>query len=100
MHGPGSDIDTLCVVPKHVQREDFFTIFEEMLRAREEVTDVAGVPEAYVPLIGAKFMGISIDFLFARLALPQIDDNLALQDSNLLKNLDERDVRSLGGEFH
>jgi poly(A) polymerase len=82
VHGPGSDIDTLCVVPKHVQREDFFTIFEEMLRAREEVTDVAGVPEAYVPLIGAKFMGISIDFLFARLALPQIEDNLALQDSN------------------
>lgn len=24
VHGPGSDIDTLVVVPKHVTREDFF----------------------------------------------------------------------------
>lgn len=97
VHGPGSDIDTLCVVPKHIQREDFFNIFEDMLRKREEVTEVAPVPEAYVPVIGAKFMGISIDFLFARLALPRIDDSLDLSDTNILKNLDERDVRSLGG---
>ncbi|PWN48345.1 putative PAP1-poly(A) polymerase [Violaceomyces palustris] len=97
VHGPGSDIDTLCVVPKHVQREDFFTIFETMLKAREEATEVAGVPEAFVPVIKTKFMGISIDFLFARLALPRIDDSLELADDNLLKNLDERDVRSLGG---
>lgn len=32
VHGPGSDIDTLCVVPKHVSREDFFDVFEAMLR--------------------------------------------------------------------
>lgn len=98
VHGPGSDIDTLCVVPKHVQREDFFSIFEGMLREREEVTELAGVPEAYVPLITAKFMDIPIDFTFARLATPRVEDDLVLQDSNLLKNLDERDVRSLGGK--
>lgn len=97
VHGPGSDIDTLCVVPKHIQREDFFTIFEDMLRKREEISEVAPVPEAFVPVIKVKFMGISIDFLFARLALPRVEDSLELSDSNLLKNLDERDVRSLGG---
>lgn len=97
VHGPGSDIDTLCVAPKHVQREDFFTIFEALLKERNEITELASVPEAYVPLIKTKFMGISIDFLFSRIALPRIDDALTLQDDNLLKNLDERDVRSLGG---
>ncbi|MCO5570063.1 hypothetical protein L7F22_023777 [Adiantum nelumboides] len=49
------------------------------------------------PLITAKFMDIPIDFTFARLATPRVEDDLVLQDSNLLKNLDERDVRSLGG---
>ncbi|WFD25203.1 polynucleotide adenylyltransferase [Malassezia nana] len=97
VHGPGSDIDTLCVAPKHVQREDFFRIFERLLKESDDVTEVAAVPEAYVPLITTKFMGIPIDFLFARIALPRIDDSLDLRDDNLLKNLDEREVRSLGG---
>lgn len=97
VHGPGSDIDTLCVVPKHIQREDFFSLFLEMLKARPEVSETAPVAEAYVPVIKTKFSGISIDLTFARLALPRVDDNLTLEDSNLLRNLDERDVRSLGG---
>src|SRR5260370_38187401 len=41
VHGPGTDIDTLCVVPKHIERDDFFTHFEPMLRAFEGATDVA-----------------------------------------------------------
>lgn len=97
VHGPGTDIDTLCVVPKHVAREDFFTVFEPMLREFEGVTEVSGVPEAYVPIIGAKISGLPIDFLLARLALATIPDDLELKDDNLLRNLDERCVRSLGG---
>lgn len=97
VHGPGSDIDTLCVVPKHIQREDFFRLFYQLLRARPEASDITPVPEAFVPVINCKFSGIKIDFTFARLALSRVDDALLLEDSNLLKNLDERDVRSLGG---
>jgi poly(A) polymerase len=41
VHGPGTDIDTLCVVPKHVSREDFFEVFEPMLREAEGVTEVS-----------------------------------------------------------
>ena len=41
VHAPGSDIDTLCVVPKHVSREDFFDVFERMLKDAEGVTEVS-----------------------------------------------------------
>jgi hypothetical protein len=41
VHGPDTDIDTLCVVPKHVSREDFFDVFEHMLREAEGVTEVS-----------------------------------------------------------
>jgi poly(A) polymerase Pap1 len=41
VHGPGADIDTLCVVPKHVSREDFFETFEPMLKELEGATEVS-----------------------------------------------------------
>ncbi|KDQ08270.1 hypothetical protein BOTBODRAFT_166145 [Botryobasidium botryosum FD-172 SS1] len=97
VHGPGSDIDTLCVVPKHVNREDFFEVLEPMLRELDGVSEVSAVPDAYVPVIGAKIQGVALDLLVARLALSTIPDNLELRDDNLLRNLDERCVRSLGG---
>jgi poly(A) polymerase len=115
VHGPGSDIDTLCVVPKHVARSDFFDVFEDMLRELPGCTEVSvsailavirvfvlfvfqGVPEAYVPVIGAKILGIPLDFTMARLSLSSIPDDLSLADNNILRNLDERCVRSLNGK--
>lgn len=38
-----------------------------------------------------------MDLLFARLALPMIPDKLSLLDVSLLKNLDQKCVRSLNG---
>ncbi|KAJ7760082.1 Poly(A) polymerase central domain-containing protein [Mycena maculata] len=97
VHGPGSDIDTLCVVPKHVSREDFFEIFEPMVRATEGATEVSGVPDAYVPIIGAKISDISLDLLIAPLGMSSIAEDLSLKDNNVLKNLDESVVRSVNG---
>ncbi|KAH7105625.1 polymerase [Auriculariales sp. MPI-PUGE-AT-0066] len=97
VHGPGSDIDTLVVVPKHVNREDFFSEFEPMLREMDGVSEVSGIPEAYVPIIKTKVQGIPIDMVLARVALAVVNDDLDLRDDNILKNLDERCVRSLGG---
>ncbi|KAJ1308456.1 hypothetical protein OPQ81_004160 [Rhizoctonia solani] len=97
VHGPGSDIDTLCVVPRHVTYADFFETFERMLKEMEGVTEVAGVPEAFVPVITAKIRGIPMDFLCASLNRPDIPDDLELEDNRILAGLDERIVRSLGG---
>lgn len=44
-------------------------------------------------------LGIELDILFARLALREIPDNLDLSDDNLLKNLDEKSIRSLNGNY-
>ncbi|KAJ7614911.1 Poly(A) polymerase central domain-containing protein [Roridomyces roridus] len=97
VHGPGSDIDTLCVLPKHVSVADFFATFEPMVRAMEGATEVAGVPEAFVPLIGAKVSGISLDLLVVSLGMSAIPEELSLKDNNILKNLDESVVRSVNG---
>jgi poly(A) polymerase len=93
----GSDIDTLCVAPKHVKREDFFTEMYEILKARSEVSEISAVSDAYVPVIKLVFSEIPIDLVFARLALPSVPEDLELLDNALLRNLDERCVRSLNG---
>ena len=51
VHAPGSDIDTLCVVPKHVSREDFFETFESMLKELEGATEVSVSPILFLPCL-------------------------------------------------
>ncbi|CAH1993953.1 unnamed protein product [Acanthoscelides obtectus] len=97
VHNKGADIDALCVAPRHIYREDFFTSFYELLKQQPEVTDLRSVEEAFVPVIKMNFDGIEIDMLFARLLLKEIPDSMDLQDDLLLKNLDQKCVRSLNG---
>ncbi|TPX48389.1 hypothetical protein SeLEV6574_g02041, partial [Synchytrium endobioticum] len=97
VHGSGSDIDTLCVAPKHVTRDDFFTVLLQMLRDRQDVSELTAVLDAFVPIIKFAFCGIHIDLLFVPLGLPQIKDDLDLSKNDLLKGLDEQGIRSLNG---
>jgi poly(A) polymerase len=97
VHHKGADIDALCVAPRHIDRSDYFTSFFEILKQQREVTDLRAVEEAFVPVIKMNFDGIEIDMLFARLALKEIPDTMDLQDDCLLKNLDQKCVRSLNG---
>jgi len=55
------------------------------------------VPDAFVPIIKLEFSGISIDLIFARLALPSVPASLTLKDTSILRGLEERDLRSLNG---
>ncbi|XP_024545122.1 nuclear poly(A) polymerase 1 isoform X1 [Selaginella moellendorffii] len=98
VHGPGTDIDTLCVGPRHVSREeDFFGVFHGMLEAMSEVTELHPVPDAHVPVMRFKFSGISIDLLYAPLAVWTIPEDLDISQESILRNLDEPSVRSLNG---
>ena len=97
VHSAGADIDTLCVVPKYVERSDFFALFPDMLLRTGQVTELSAVPDAYVPVIKMCFDGIPIDLVFSRLGLSSVPDDLDLRHDHLMRNLDERCVRSLNG---
>uniref|UniRef100_A0A2M4CNJ1 Poly(A) polymerase n=1 Tax=Anopheles darlingi TaxID=43151 RepID=A0A2M4CNJ1_ANODA len=97
VHHKGADIDALCVAPRNIDRSDYFGSFFELLKQQPEVTECRAVEEAFVPVIKMNFDGIEIDLLFARLALKEIPDNFDLRDDMLLKNLDQKSVRSLNG---
>ncbi|PNS17268.1 hypothetical protein CAC42_6951 [Sphaceloma murrayae] len=98
--GPGSDIDTLIVAPKFVNREDFFEHFPKLLEKASPpgaIEEITPVPDAHVPIMKLEYSGISIDLIFARLQLSSVPINLDLKDNSLLRGLDETDLRSVNG---
>ncbi|KAK4175619.1 Poly(A) polymerase central domain-containing protein [Triangularia setosa] len=103
VYGPGSDIDTLVVAPKHVTTEQYFRLFPNLLVEMAPpgaITDLTPVPDAFVPIIKFEFSGISIDLIFCSIkGLTQIpeDKSWNLTDNTLLRGLSENEVRSLNG---
>ncbi|XP_024970517.1 nuclear poly(A) polymerase 4-like isoform X1 [Cynara cardunculus var. scolymus] len=98
VHGPGADIDTLCVGPSYVNRdEDFFFVLHEILAGMEEVTELQPVPDAHVPVMKFKFDRISIDLLYGSISRLVVPDDLDISDVSVLYDVDEPTVRSLNG---
>ncbi|XP_076937278.1 nuclear poly(A) polymerase 4-like [Bidens hawaiensis] len=99
VHGPGTSIDTLCVGPSYVNRdEDFFFGLHNMLTEMEEVTELQPVPVAHVPAMKFKFDGISINLFYASISLLVVPrEGLDILDNSVLYNVDEPTTRSLNG---
>lgn len=100
VHNRGADIDALCVVPKHIDRSDYFSSFLEYLRALPEVTDLRSIEEAYVPVIKMKFEKIEIDMVFARLADKEVPDNLVTKAFKKLMFVDGKAHQSLSTNIY
>ncbi|ADM11067.1 poly (A) polymerase type 1 [Encephalitozoon intestinalis ATCC 50506] len=97
VHGKGTDIDALCIVPRHVTRNDFFTHFYEELKGDPNIKEVTKIEDAFVPIIKFEFQGIPIDLVFARLNVPVVKDGINLLNDTLLKSMDEKCILSLNG---
>ncbi|KAK2780048.1 polynucleotide adenylyltransferase [Onygenales sp. PD_12] len=100
VYGPGSDIDTLVVGPKHVSIEDFFSDFPtvlEQMAPKDAIEKLTPVPDAFVPIIKIEFSGISIDLIYARLILHSVPLHLEMKNKDLLRGLDEKEVRCVNG---
>ncbi|KAG2377610.1 hypothetical protein C9374_009126 [Naegleria lovaniensis] len=97
VHGPGADIDTLCIVPNMIEKHHCFTDLYDILKERPEITELKAVPDAYVPLITMSFDGVEIDLLFARLSRNNIPPDLNILEESNLKEVDDETQRSLNG---
>jgi poly(A) polymerase len=98
VHGPGADLDTLCIGPSYVNREeDFFYTLHGILACIDEVTELQPIPEAHVPVMKFKFDGISIDLLYASISCLIVPEEMDISDVSVLHNVDEPTVRSLNG---
>eukprot|EP00347_Sterkiella_histriomuscorum_P020501 403337557 len=99
VHSPDTDIDALCVAPRHIERtRHFFGELSDILKNHPGVQKLTEVQEAYVPVINMVFEGVEIDLLFARVELKEVGQELVnLLDDNILRNCDKESIRSLNG---
>lgn len=100
VYGPGSDVDTLMIAPKYVTREHFFqhvpALIEEEFKP-EEIAEKTAVPGIAVPIIKLELCGVKIDLIFSSLQLSSVPKTQQLDDVNLLRGLNETDLKCVNG---
>eukprot|EP01064_Diplonema_japonicum_P003763 TRINITY_DN12450_c5_g1_i1.p1 TRINITY_DN12450_c5_g1~~TRINITY_DN12450_c5_g1_i1.p1 ORF type:complete len:691 (+),score=134.72 TRINITY_DN12450_c5_g1_i1:192-2075(+) len=99
VHFPGSDIDTLCIAPRDVDREDFFDSLVNIFLKHALVKELNPVRDAHVPVIKMNFFDIQIDLVFSALDLDKIPPSppFNIGDDSSLRNLDDPSQRSING---
>jgi poly(A) polymerase len=93
----GMDIDTICVAPRQVTRDDFFDSLKAILEDHDSITNLTSVETAQVPLITFDFEDINIDLLFASLPVDSIPKDFDINDDNVLRGVDSSTEKTLNG---
>ena len=57
---PDAVIDVLLVAPRHINRDDFFSSFYELLLQEKGVANVLAIEDAFVPIIKLEFEEVAV----------------------------------------
>ncbi|KAG6610295.1 Poly(A) polymerase [Phytophthora cinnamomi] len=94
---PGADIDTICVAPRHVTREDFFSSLKDIFLKHPKVSNLVAIEGAIVPILTFDYEEINIDLQIAILPRNSIPENLNILDDHVLVGVDPATEKSLNG---
>ena len=64
VHSSISDIDTLCITPNNITRDDFFDSLYLILKTNQKIKNLVRVREAFVPVMNFEFDGVQVFFSF------------------------------------
>ncbi|TYZ65435.1 hypothetical protein PybrP1_011714 [[Pythium] brassicae (nom. inval.)] len=94
---PGADIDTICVAPRHVSRDDFFSSLKQIFLRHPKVSNLVAIEGAVVPIITFDYEEINIDLQIAILPRNAVPDTINILDDAVLLGVDTATEKSLNG---
>ena len=97
VHGPGSDIDVILVVPQFITSADFFESLYAILKAHPDTSEIRRTPGARQPIMSLTFMQICLDMQLATLRQSSVPSNIDICAVGTLRGLDPTTRRTLSG---
>uniref|UniRef100_A0A183AWA0 Polynucleotide adenylyltransferase n=1 Tax=Echinostoma caproni TaxID=27848 RepID=A0A183AWA0_9TREM len=94
-----SDMDAVLLVPRFMDRDDYFSSFLDLLQNHKKISDILAITETLVPLIRMRINGIQVDLSLSIFGSPGIPLALDLDmpPSDLYCNMDSTSIHSLSG---
>ena len=92
-----SDIDSLLICSSQLTRDQIKIKIVDLLSNSPDVSEIAAVDQAYVPVVKFMFSQIPIDLVYCRLNMPILEEPLKTDENSILIGLDEHSIRSLNG---